>query len=82
LETDDAKREALVLQAVKLFTDDVAIIPPYHFKNIWATRSSLRYEPCVGELTLAPALTSGSPQCAAGPAIGSGCGPFSDPLEP
>jgi len=23
-----------VLQAVKLFTDDVAIIPLYHFKNI------------------------------------------------
>lgn len=92
METDDAKREALVLQAVELFTDDVAIIPLYHFKNIWATRSSLRYELRVGELTLAtdvherlpwaPALTSGSPQCAAGPAIGSGCGPLSDLLEP
>jgi len=42
-----------VLQAVKLVTDDVAIIPLYHFKSIWATRSSLRYEPRVDELTLA-----------------------------
>lgn len=52
-ETDDAKREQLVLEAVKLVTSDVAIIPLYHFKNIWATRGALRYDPRVDELTLA-----------------------------
>lgn len=52
-ETDDAKREKLVLEAVKVVADDVAIIPLYHFKNIWATRSTLRYEPRIDELTLA-----------------------------
>lgn len=52
-EIDEAKREALVLKAVKLVSDDVAIIPLYHFKNIWATRSTLRYDPRVDELTLA-----------------------------
>ena len=52
-ETDDAKREQLVLEAVKLVTSDVAIIPLYHFKNIWATRGTLRYDPRVDELTLA-----------------------------
>ncbi|MGN6098466.1 MAG: ABC transporter substrate-binding protein [Bosea sp. (in: a-proteobacteria)] len=52
-ETDDAKREALVVDAVKTVTEDVAIIPLFHFKNIWATRGALRYEPHVDELTLA-----------------------------
>lgn len=52
-ETDDAKREQLVFEAVKLVTSDVAIIPLYHFKNIWATRGKLRYDPRVDELTLA-----------------------------
>ena len=42
-----------MLEAVKLVTNDVAIIPLYHFKNIWATRGTLRYDPRVDELTLA-----------------------------
>jgi peptide/nickel transport system substrate-binding protein len=52
-ETDDVRREQLVHEAVKLVTDDVAIIPLYHFKNIWATRGTLRYDARVDELTLA-----------------------------
>ena len=52
-ETDDAKREKLVLDAVKLVSEDVSIIPLYHFKNIWATRGKLRYDPRIDELTLA-----------------------------
>ncbi|POR45299.1 ABC transporter substrate-binding protein [Bosea psychrotolerans] len=52
-ETDEARREKLVLDAVKLVSSDVAIIPLYHFKNIWATRAALRYDPRIDELTLA-----------------------------
>ena len=52
-EVDEAKREKLVLDAVKLVSGDVSIIPLYHFKNIWATRGTLRYDPRIDELTLA-----------------------------
>jgi peptide/nickel transport system substrate-binding protein len=52
-EIDDAKREALVMETVKIFTDELPVLPLYHFKNIWATKSALRYDPRVDELTLA-----------------------------
>jgi peptide/nickel transport system substrate-binding protein len=52
-EVDDAKREAMVMEAVKIFSDDLPILPLYHFKNIWATKSALRYDPRVDEMTLA-----------------------------
>lgn len=52
-EIDDTKREALVLDAVKLVSTDVAILPLYHFKNIWATRGKVFYQPRIDELTLA-----------------------------
>ncbi len=42
-----------MLDAVKLVSGDVSIIPLYHFKNIWATRGTLRYDPRIDELTLA-----------------------------
>lgn len=52
-QTDEAKREAQVVEAVKIVAADLPILPLYHFKNIWATKSTLRYDPRVDEMTFA-----------------------------
>jgi peptide/nickel transport system substrate-binding protein len=46
---DDAAREKLLQQAMKLAMDDVGLIPLHIQKNIWATRTGLTYVPTVGE---------------------------------
>jgi peptide/nickel transport system substrate-binding protein len=51
-EVDMAARAKLMDEATKIVTDDVAFIPVYHFKNIWATKKGIRYEPRVDEMTL------------------------------
>jgi peptide/nickel transport system substrate-binding protein len=51
-EVDTEARAKMMEEATKIVTDDVAFIPVYHFKNIWATKKSIRYEPRVDELTL------------------------------
>lgn len=50
---DDAKREAILREAVKLAMDDVAIIPVHQLMNFWAMRRGLTYEPRMDERTLA-----------------------------
>ncbi|MCO6418027.1 ABC transporter substrate-binding protein [Siccirubricoccus sp. KC 17139] len=50
---DDAERAALLRQAVKLATDDVAIIPLFQLVNSWAVRRGLRHEARMDERTLA-----------------------------
>jgi peptide/nickel transport system substrate-binding protein len=52
-QTDEAKREAQVVETVKIVAADLPILPLYHFKNIWATKSTLRYDPRVDEMTFA-----------------------------
>ncbi|AXC51318.1 ABC transporter substrate-binding protein [Paracoccus suum] len=44
-EFDDAKREAIIKDAVKVVMDDVGIIPLFHYKNIWASRPDLKVVP-------------------------------------
>ncbi|MDO9709621.1 ABC transporter substrate-binding protein [Paracraurococcus lichenis] len=53
---DDAQREALLREAVKLAMDDVAIIPMFQLVNTWALRKGLRYEARMDERTTAMAV--------------------------
>ena len=41
---DDARREALLQQASRIVIDDVALVPLYLQKALWAMRSDLNYE--------------------------------------
>ena len=50
---DDARREALLRQAVHLVLEDQAFIPLYHVQNIWALRRTIGFDGRVDELTLA-----------------------------
>ena len=50
---DDAKREALMQDAMRQAMHDTAIIPLHMQENVWATRASLAYTPRTDEQTLA-----------------------------
>ena len=50
---DDKTREGLLRQAVKMATDDVAIIPLFQLVNSWALRKGLAYDARMDERTLA-----------------------------
>lgn len=50
---EDAPREAMLREAVRIAAEDVAVIPLYNLVNVWATRSSLRITPRLDERTLA-----------------------------
>jgi peptide/nickel transport system substrate-binding protein len=52
---DDKAREALLRDAVKMATDDVAIIPLFQLVNSWGLRRGLRYEARMDERTTAMA---------------------------
>ena len=54
--TDDATREAMLRDAVRMAADDVAVIPLYNLVNVWAVRSGLRMEARMDERTLAMAV--------------------------
>nr|WP_314073186.1 ABC transporter substrate-binding protein [uncultured Roseococcus sp.] len=53
---DDAQREALLRQAVKVETDDLGIVPLFLLRNAWAVRRGLQYEARADEQTLATAV--------------------------
>ena len=50
---DPAERERLLIQAVEMATNDVAIIPLHQLVNFWATRKSIAYTPRMDERTVA-----------------------------
>ena len=50
---DDAAREKIVQQAMRMAMADVPVVMLHLQKNIWATRKDLTYEPRVDEETLA-----------------------------
>jgi peptide/nickel transport system substrate-binding protein len=54
--TDDATREGMLRDAVRMAAEDVAVIPLYNLVNVWATRASLRMEARMDERTLAMAV--------------------------
>ena len=55
---DDAAREKIVQDAMRMAMEDVPVIQLHLQKNIWATRKGLTYEPRVDEDTLAMAVKS------------------------
>ncbi len=50
---DPAQRERLLVQAVEMATNDVAIIPLHQLVNFWATKKSIAYTPRMDERTVA-----------------------------
>ncbi|CAM4016874.1 ABC transporter substrate-binding protein [Bordetella tumbae] len=56
-EFDVAKREAILRDSVKIVSEDVGIIPLYHYKNIWATRKGLKVTPMTSDRTAAQMVT-------------------------
>ena len=50
---DPGEREKLLIQAVEMATNDVAIIPLHHLVNFWASRKSIAYTPRMDERTVA-----------------------------
>ncbi|SOE94388.1 peptide/nickel transport system substrate-binding protein [Burkholderia sp. D7] len=60
-EFDPVKREAILQQSVKVVSDDVGIIPLFHYENIWAAKKGLKVTPAVSDRTTAMMVTrSGS----------------------
>ena len=53
VEFDDAKREAILRDSVKRVSDDVGILPLFHYQNIWAARDGLKVVPWVSDRTAA-----------------------------
>ncbi|ALM82121.1 ABC transporter substrate-binding protein [Bordetella sp. N] len=60
-EFDDAKRAEILRHAARILSDDVGVIPLYHYQNIWATRKGLKVEPYVSDRTSAQMVTRVQP---------------------
>ncbi len=56
-EFDEGKRRAILEASVKEVSDDVGIIPLFHYQNIWAARKGLKVEPLVSDRTAAMMVT-------------------------
>jgi peptide/nickel transport system substrate-binding protein len=50
---DPVEREKLMIQCIHMVTDDVAFMPIYMFRNVWAARKGVVYDARSDELTLA-----------------------------
>jgi peptide/nickel transport system substrate-binding protein len=57
-EFDDAKREAIIRDAVKVVSKDVGVIPLFHYKNIWASRKGLKVTPWTSDRSVPMQVTS------------------------
>ena len=57
-EFDDAKREQLIRDAVKVVSEDVGVIPLFHYKNIWAARKGLKIAPWTSDRWVPMQVTS------------------------
>jgi peptide/nickel transport system substrate-binding protein len=56
-EFDEGKRRKILQDAVKVVSDDVGIIPLFHYQNIWAARKGLKVSPAVSDRTAATMVT-------------------------
>jgi peptide/nickel transport system substrate-binding protein len=56
-EFDPAKREAILRQSVKVVSDDVGVIPLYHYENVWAAKKGLKVAPAVSDRITAMMVT-------------------------
>lgn len=51
-EFDPEKREALMREAATIVTDEVGVIPLFHYKNIWAAKKGLEVKPLSSDRTV------------------------------
>lgn len=56
-EFDAARREAILRNAVNIVSDDVGVIPLYHYQNIWAAKKGLKVTPASSDRTTAMMVT-------------------------
>ncbi len=56
-EFDDAKREKIMQDAAKSVSEEVGVIPLFHYKNIWAARKGLVVKPLSSDRTLPVMVT-------------------------
>jgi peptide/nickel transport system substrate-binding protein len=56
-EFDAAKREAILRGAAKTVSDEVGVIPLYHYQNIWAAKKGLKVTPISSDRTTAMMVT-------------------------
>ncbi|QRX85047.1 ABC transporter substrate-binding protein [Glaciimonas sp. PAMC28666] len=57
VEFDSAKREAILRNSVKIVSDDVGVIPLYHYQNVWAAKKGLKVTPASSDRTTAMMVT-------------------------
>ncbi len=60
-EFDMAKRESILRQSAKVVSDDVGIIPLFHYRNIWAAKKGLKVTPFSSDRTTASMVTKVAP---------------------
>jgi len=61
-EFDTAKREAILRTSAQVVSDDVGVIPLYHYKNIWAARKGLKVTPMTSDRTAAQMVSKADAQ--------------------
>lgn len=56
-EFDEGKREAILRHSVEIVSNDVGVIPLYHYQNVWAARKGLKVSPYTSDRTVAMQVT-------------------------
>ncbi|MCL6469298.1 MAG: ABC transporter substrate-binding protein, partial [Ralstonia sp.] len=51
------KRAAILRHSVKLVSDDVGVMPLYHYQNVWAAKKGLKVTPMTSDRTAAQMVT-------------------------
>lgn len=56
-EFDDQKREAILRQSAKVVSDEVGVIPLFHYRNVWAAKKGLKVTPMTSDRTVSMMVT-------------------------
>lgn len=56
-EFDPAKRDALMQEAAQIVSEEVGVIPLFHYKNIWAAKKGLEVQPLSSDRTVPQMVT-------------------------
>ncbi|MDR3099542.1 MAG: ABC transporter substrate-binding protein [Paraburkholderia sp.] len=56
-EFDEGKREAILRHSVEIVSNDVGVIPLFHYQNVWAARKGLKVSPYTSDRTVAMQVT-------------------------
>ncbi|GAB2465436.1 ABC transporter substrate-binding protein [Comamonas humi] len=56
-EFDTKKREAILRASAKVVSEDVGIIPLFHYRNVWAAKKGLKVTPMTSDRTAAMMVT-------------------------